>query len=71
MNSVRKGDIFFDSNDMTFWKRHNYGDIKKSVVTGHSGGGGEGWLDGHSVVVCLFLCFYGSKTIMYDPVMDT
>ena len=33
----------YDSNSVTFWKRHNYGDRKRSMVA--EGGGGEGrWL---------------------------
>ena len=28
-SKIRKGDILYDSNYMTFWKRQNYGDGKK------------------------------------------
>lgn len=38
--SVWKGYILYGSNYMTFWKRQNYGDIKKLVVTR---GKGEYW----------------------------
>ena len=55
--------ILYDSSYVAFWKRHSYGDSKKTVVA-WSGGGDEGKMNRWSTED-----FYGSETILCDNIM--